>query len=137
MAQLFVDAYGHEVIPTSNNTLTLAAAAAGTSAAGTIIPVNAGLGAGSTITSVTATDRAGSFVATAAGTPAAGKIATVFFKQPYGAIPRCVIVTIGNNTDTTASLTVTANNISAASFDIVSTVATAAKAYLINYVVIP
>jgi|SRR5580765_756771 len=131
MSLRMIDYNGHEIPDT--NGAALAAGANGTSVAGTVVPVNAGLGAGSTITGVNANDRTGQFVATAAGTPAAGKIASVFFAQPYATAPKAVVVTVVNTTDGTASLTVAANNITAAGFDVYATAPTAAKAYLVCY----
>jgi len=93
------DALNH---PTPLPGAALTAAAAGTSAAGTIIPVNAGAGAGSAV-AVNAphvpTDSGGRFQLTAAGTPAAGVVAQVFFTGAFGSAP---IVNV-EITDTTAS----------------------------------
>lgn len=97
-----VQAYDPLNHPTPLPGAALTAAAAGTSAAGTIIPVNAGAGAGSATAIVAPhvpTDAGGRFNLTAAGTPAAGVVAQVFFANAYGS-PPIVEVEI---TDTTAS----------------------------------
>lgn len=133
MSLRYIDYNGHEVADTSG--AALAAGTNGTSVVGTVVPVNAGLGSGSTITAVSGNDRSGSFVATAAGTPAAGVIANVFFATPYGSPPKAVFLNAANTTDTTASLTVAPGSITATGFSVISTVPTAAKAYLIQYVV--
>lgn len=143
MGQLFIDTYGHEVPPQGANVAGLTAGAVSTSAAGTISPTTSG-GASPTVSllsGVTPTDRRGSFnlnPVTGGGAQAAGQVCLVRFKQPYAAIPTAVIVTIANQTDTTAAIVASANAITAAGFDIlVGAALTTAKVYLVNYVVIP
>lgn len=92
-----VDAYGHESA-TSAGTLgtALAAGAVSTTVAGTIVPTTAA-GASPTVTSVSANDVAGKFTlspVTGGGAQAAGAVAQVFFKQPYAATPKAVLVSI-------------------------------------------
>lgn len=135
MALRMTDFDGHEIVDL--NGAALVAGANGTTVAGTVVPVNAGLGTGSTITALNANDRRGSFVATAAGTPVAGVVAQVFFAQPYAVAPAAVVVSAVNTTDVTASITVAAGSITVAGFTIVSTVPVAAKAYSVQYAVIP
>lgn len=135
MAEIYLDSYGHEVAAVGVTALTAGAVA--TSAAGTISPTNSA-GTASTVTSVKGTDRAGSFVLTTSTTSlAAGQQVLVRFAQPYAAIPSAVIVTAVDTTDVTASLTVGANAVTAAGFDIVGTLPVTGKAYTIHYLVIP
>lgn len=68
----------------------IAAAAAGTSAVGTVIPVAAGAGAGSTTaieSGQNPVDSVGRFQIVTAGAPAAGKVATLFFAQAWDKPP--------------------------------------------------
>lgn len=115
------------------------AAAAGTSAAGTIIPVNAGAGAGSSAAIAAAnecSDNGGTFQLTAAGTPAAGIVAQGFWSAQYQGAPLpLVLVEI---TDTTASpvIPVAAAAIATVTgFTIQSTILTAAHVYNVSYTV--
>lgn len=140
--QTFIDANGHQVPDLNGAALT--AGAVSTTAAGTIAGTTSA-GAAPTVTIPAAAgipapnDRRGQFLlnpVTGGGSQAAGKVASVFFAQPYAAPPSAVLVSIVNQTDGTAPVTVSANNITAAGFDIYSTVLTTAKAYLVNYVVV-
>lgn len=137
MAEVFTDQAGHEVV--QSVPVSLAAAAVGVVTAGSIAGTTSA-GAAPTVTAVNATDRRGTFSlnpVTGGGAQAAGTVATVRFAQPYPAIPASVIVTAVNATDTTATATMSANNVTAAGFDIVSTILTTAKAYVVNYLVTP
>lgn len=143
MAQLFIDTYGHEVPPAGPNIASLTAGAVSTSAAGTISPTTSA-GASPTVTlisGVTPTERRGSFnlnPVTGGGAQAAGQVALVRWKNPYSALPACVLVTIENSTDSTATIVASAGNITAAGFDLfVGTALTTAKTYIVNYLVVP
>ncbi|MGH7743487.1 MAG: hypothetical protein ACREQ5_01515 [Candidatus Dormibacteria bacterium] len=138
MAQLFIDAYGHEVRPIGQQGVALTAGLVTTSAAGTISPTNSA-GTASTVTVAAGSDdRSGSFtLLTSTTSLAAGQQVVVRFKQPYAVIPKAVIVTAVDTTDTTASITVGANLVTAAGFDIVGTLPVTGKSYVINYLVIP
>ena len=126
------DALNH---PTPIPGAALTAAAAGTSAAGTIVPVTAGAGVGATVAVAAPhvpTDAGGRFNLTAAGTPAAGVVAQVFFTGAYGSAP-LVEVEI---TDTTASpnLSIAASaEATTTGFTVVSAVLTAAHVYDVVY----
>lgn len=88
----------------------ITAAAAGTSAAGTVIPVAAGAGAGSSTaieTGQNPVDAAGRFQLVTAGTPAAGKVATLFFNQAWDKPP--VVEVDAYDVTGTAAVLVTAN----------------------------
>lgn len=117
----------------------MTAAAAGTSAAGTVIPINAGAGAGSsTAIAATAacTDNGGTFTLTAAGTPAAGPGAQVFWTNQYLTSPTPIVnVSV---TDTTASpnIPVAASALlTATGFQVLTTILTAAHVYSVSYTV--
>lgn len=136
MALRFIDFNGHEVADTSGSTLT--AGAVSTTAVGTIVGTTSA-GAAPTVTVTSANDRAGNFLlnpVTGGGAQAAGNTAKVFFSQPYPSAPRAVIVTAVNETDTTAPITIGAQNITVTGFDIITTVLTTAKAYRVNYQVL-
>lgn len=115
------------------------AAAAGTSAAGTIIPVAAGAGAGSSAAIAAAnecSDNGGTFQLTAAGTPAAGVVAQGFWSANYQPAPLPVVLV--EITDTTASPVIpvaAAAVASATGFTIQSAVLTAAHVYSVTYTV--
>lgn len=118
----------------------LTAGAVSTSAAGTISGTTAA-GAAPTVTITDCTDRRGNFLlnpVTGGGAQAAGEVALVRFAKAYPAVPGCVIVTIGNETDGTSAIVVSAADVTAAGFDVeVGTALTTAKAYRVNYLVIP
>lgn len=113
------------------------AAAAATSAAGTIIPVLAGAGAGASVAIASTTecsDNGGTFQLTAAGTPAAGVVAQAFWSAAYSPSPLPLVLV--ELTDTTASpnTTVAASAVaSATGFTVVSAVLTAAHVYSVTY----
>lgn len=112
----------------------ITAAAAGTSAAGTVIPVAAGAGTGSTTaieSGQAPVDAAGRFTLAAAGTPAAGKQATLFFLNAWDK-PPVVEVEAYNTTDGAAVSVV--GNATATQIDFyTATALTAAKTYIISY----
>lgn len=132
------DFYNHA--PAAPGT-TMTAAAVSTSVAGTIIPVAAGAGTGATIsipTGATPNDTRGQFNVVTAGTPAAGILATVFFTNPYGALPGAFLVTA---LDTTASpvapVKISASSATQTGFSIATDASlTAAHTILVNYEVI-
>lgn len=139
MALMFKDYIGH-VEPEHGTALT--AGAVGTSAAGTISPT-ASAGATPTVTfvtGVTCDDSRGRFMlnpVTGGGAQAAGQVVLVRFAKPYAKLPTSVVVTIGNETDTTAAIVCSANLVTVAGFDIlVGTALTTAKSYVVNYQVI-
>lgn len=137
MALRYTDFNGHEVVDLNGASLT--AGAVSTTVAGTIVGTTAA-GASPTVTVTSANDRRGNFLlnpVTGGGAQAAGVTAKVFFAQPYAAAPASVIVTIDNETDTTAPVTCSAANITVTGFDIITTVLTTAKAYRVNYLVTP
>lgn len=132
-----VQAYDPQNHPTPLPGAALAAAAAGTSAAGTIVPVTAGAGVGATVAVVAPhvpTDSGGRFQLTAAGTPAAGVVAQVFFTTAFGSPP----IVAAEITDTTASPNTTvacSAEATATGFTVISAVLTAAHVYDVNYIV--
>lgn len=136
--QIFIDGAGHEVRDTT--AAPLAAAAAGTAAVGTVVPIVAGAGVGSTTAipaGQTCTDRRGAFDLVAAGAPAAGQVATVKFAKEYASVP-VVIVEGVNNTDGTNALSFDSVAVTTAGFNVVASgAATSGKTYRINYYVIP
>lgn len=137
MSLRYIDFNGHEVLDTGGASLT--AGAVSTTAVGTIVGTTSA-GAAPTVTVTSANDRRGNFLlnpVTGGGAQAAGVVAKVFFAQPYAVAPAAVHVTATNETDSTATATVGAQNITVTGFDIVSTILTTAKAYRINYVVTP
>lgn len=135
-----LDAYGHELKNTEGADQ-LTAGAVSTSAAGTISPTTAA-GATPTVTIGDCTDRRGNFLlnpVTGGGAQAAGEVALVRFAKPYPAAPGSVIVTCAENeTDGNAVVSAVPADVTADGFDItVGAALTTAKAYRINYVVIP
>lgn len=112
MTYLSHDAYGHRR-PTSIGTLgaALAAGAVSTTAAATIVPTTAA-GASPTVTAVTADDTAGTFTlnpVTGGGAQAAGAVAQIFFNQPYGAVPKAVLVNVCDNAAGSSGVAVAAS----------------------------
>lgn len=133
------DYYGH-VEPIHGTALTFGAVS--TSAVGTISPTTS---AGATptteaITGITCDDSRGRFYlkpVTGGGAQAAGQVVLVRFNKPYAKAPSAVLVTITNETDTTAAIVAAANLVTVAGFDIlVGTALTTAKTYAVNYHVI-
>jgi hypothetical protein len=115
------------------------AAAAATTAPGTIIPVPAGSGAGSSV-AIAATnecsDNGGTFQLTTAGTPAAGIVAAGFWSANYQPAPLPIVLV--EVTDTTASpiIPVAASAVaSATGFTIQTTILTTAHVYSVTYTV--
>lgn len=136
MALRFIDFNGHEVADSGGSALT--AGAVSTTAVGTIAPTTSA-GASPTVTVTSANDRAGNFLlnpVTGGGAQAAGNTCKVFFSQPYPSAPRAVILNGVNETDTTGTITLGAQNVTVTGFDIVSTILVTAKAYRINYQVL-
>jgi hypothetical protein len=93
MATVQTDYYGHVTPSSAGPGGTALAAAASGSAAGTIVP--GGTVVTATPGNVNANDVAGTFtVAIASGEGStAGVLATVYFSEPYAAVPKAVIVT--------------------------------------------
>lgn len=118
----------------------LTAGAVSTSAAGTISGTTAA-GAAPTVTIGDCTDRRGNFLlnpVTGGGAQAAGEVCLVRFAQSYSSAPAAVLVTIENETDGTSAIVATAADVTTAGFDVqVGTALTTAKAYRVNYVVVP
>lgn len=132
------DKWGHEVpIPEISTQLT--AGAVSTSAAGTISGTTSA-GAAPTVTIGDCDDRSGNFLlnpVTGGGAQAAGQVCLVRFANQYAAKPSAVLVTIANETDTTAAIVASSSLITTAGFDIlVGTALTTAKAYRVNYLVV-
>jgi hypothetical protein len=137
MALKYTDFNGHDV-PDLNG-VQLTAGAVSTTAVGTIAGTTSA-GAAPTVAIVDANDRRGHFTlspVTGGGAQAAGNTCKVFFAQPYAKAPAAVLATIINTTDTTAPVTISANNVTVTGFDLVTTVLVTAKAYDVFYQVIP
>lgn len=136
MSLRYIDFNGHEVADLNGASLT--AGAVSTTAVGTIAPTTAA-GASPTVTITSANDRRGNFLlnpVTGGGAQSAGVTCKVIFAQPYSAAPAGVLVTIANETDTTAPVRASALNITVTGFDIVTEALTTAKAYRVNYQVL-
>lgn len=118
----------------------LLAAAVSTTTAGTISGTTAA-GAAPTVTVTDATDQRGNFLlnpVTGGGGQAAGKVCTVRFNRAYTTAPGAVVLNAMNETDSTATLVFSASAPTTTGFDIyVGTALTTAKAYRVNYVVVP
>lgn len=134
-----LDSYGHEQANQGTATQ-LTAGAVGVVTAGTISGTTAA-GAAPTVTIGDCTDRRGNFLlnpVTGGGAQAAGEVATVRFVRAYGAPPSCVLVTVENETDGNLASTCAAADVTADGFDLmVGAVLVTAKAYRVNYIVIP
>ncbi len=139
MAAVRTDFYGHEVRDAKVDARQLTAGAVGTVTAGIIAGTTAA-GAAPTVTVTDADDRRGRFLlnpVTGGGAQAAGAVGTVRFTKPYEKVP-IVVLNAVNETDSTGTLTFNAANVTVAGFDIyVSAALTTAKAYRVNYYVIP
>ena len=142
MPSVYVDAAGHEVDLGPLGASNLTAGAVSTSAAGTISPTTSA-GASPTVTFITGVacnDRRGRFLlnpVTGGGAQAAGQVCLVRFSKEYPSPPKAVIVTIANQTDTTAAIVASANLVTSLGFDIlVGTALTTAKVYVVNYQVV-
>lgn len=137
-----LDKSGHEMESQSSGQgiTQLTAGAVSTSAAGTISPTT-NAGAAPTVTITECTDRRGNFLlnpVTGGGAQAAGEVALIRFAQSYPDTPGCVLCTIGNETDGTSAIVASAVDVTAEGFEIeVGTALTTAKAYRVNYLVIP
>lgn len=117
----------------------LTAGAVSTTAVGTIAPTTSA-GAAPTVTITHCTDRRGNFLlnpVTGGGSQAAGLVANVYFAKPYAKVPAAVLVTIMNETDSTATIVASASVATVAGFGIyVGTALTTAKAYRVHYAVL-
>lgn len=136
MALQYTDFNGHQVADLNGAALT--AGAVSTTAVGTIVGTTSA-GAAPTVTVTNANDRRGTFLlnpVTGGGAQAAGVTCKVFFAQPYAVAPAGVIVSATNETDSTATVTIAAQNITTTGFDLVTTVLVTAKAYRVNYLVL-
>lgn len=138
MPGISTDFYGH-VSPLPGTLLT--AGAVSTTAAGTIAPTTSA-GAAPTVTfgtGQTATDQAGAFTlnpVTGGGAQAAGGVAVVTFAQPYGALPKAILVQIYDQANA-AALTAVATSITSSGFTITTGVAlTTAHNYTVSYLVV-
>lgn len=133
-----IDSIGHEVRLDPASTQ-LAAAAVGTTTAGTIAGTTSA-GAAPTVTVTDCTDRSGSFLlnpVTGGGAQAAGQVATVRFVKEYAHIPK-VTISLMNETDSTATHAAAAGTITTKGFDVfVGAVLVTAKAYRVQYIVQP
>jgi hypothetical protein len=134
------DAYGHEIGQQGGAATQLTAGAVGTSAVGTISATTAA-GASPTITITDCNDRRGSFLlnpVTGGGAQSAGEVVQIRFAKPYTAIPGSILVSMDNETDSTATITAAVADITGDGFDIeVGTALTTAKSYRVQYLVIP
>lgn len=138
------DYYGHAAPSSNGSGANLAAAASGT-AAGTIVP--GGTIVTATPGNVNANDSAGTFtLAIASGQGStSGTLATVYFTQPYSAVPKGVIATVYDSTTAaTESCAVAVVPVSAglqAGFSLkigaTNSGLTAADALTVMYVVVP
>lgn len=137
MGTINIDASGHEDFQAATQ---LTAGAVSTSAVGTISPTTSA-GATPTVTITDCTDRRGNFLlnpVTGGGAQAAGEVAVVKFAKPYQRPPGCVLVTVENETDGNVAIAGAAADVDADHFDLmVGTALTTAKAYRVNYLVIP
>lgn len=143
MAVVTTDAYGHRSKTTVGTLGTaLAGAAVSTTAAGTIVGTTAA-GAAPTVTNVNANDSAGTFTlspVTGGGVQAAGAVAQVFFKQPYSATPKAVLVSVVDDAAGASGVAVAsgAQTITTTGFTVnVSAALTTAHTYTVTYVVVP
>lgn len=131
-----VDSVGHEVNVGGTQ---LTAGAVSTSAAGTISGTTSA-GAAPTVTITDCNDRRGSFLlnpVTGGGAQAAGQVALVRFAKPYPRVPIVVLNGL-NETDSTATIVFAASVATVAGFDVfVGTALTTAKAYRVQYRVLP
>ena len=116
----------------------LTAGAVSVVTAGTISGTTAA-GAAPTTAITDCTDRRGNFTlspVTGGGAQAAGVTATVRFVQPYGDAPAGVLVSVTNETDSTA-VAAGPTLITGDGFGIMTTILTTAKVYRVTYVVVP
>jgi len=145
MPAVTTDAYGHRGA-SSSGTLgaDLSAGAVSTTVAGTIVPTTAA-GATPTVTFGTgqaANDTAGTFTlnpVTGGGAQAAGAVAQIFFKQPYGAVPKAVLVNVCDNAAGAGGVAVASSSqsILTTGFTVnVSAALTTAHNYSVSYSVI-
>lgn len=138
MPAVYEDAYGHRNVSTA---AALTAGAVGTTATGTIAPTTSA-GASPTVTFATgqtANDVRGSFTlnpVTGGGAQAAGATAVVTFANPYGSAPACVMVTVVDDSGSTA-VGAKATSITANGFSVSTTILTTAHTYTVTYAVHP
>lgn len=138
MGTLFEDLYGH-LLPVGQGGTALALAAVGVVTAGSIAGTT-NAGAAPTVSAVNAKDSGGQFVlnpVTGGGAQAAGTVATVRFAQPYGTIPKAVLVTVSLVGGATTPLLAGAVNITNSGFDVTTSILTTASSYLVQFSVIP
>lgn len=133
------DFYGHATRVQGENTL--AAAAVGTTTAGTIAGTTAA-GAAPTVTNVSASDMGGTFTlnpVTGGGAQAAGAVATVTFAQSFPIAPKEVAIDCYDVTTATAPSGVAAyaTSITSAGFSVTCNTLTTAHNYRITFFVIP
>jgi hypothetical protein len=132
-----VDQFGH---PTTAAATGLIAATVGVTTAGTISGTTAA-GAAPTVTAVTANDRRGVFTlnpVTGGGAQAAGPTANVTFVVPYTVAPTMVLVECMDITTPTspADQSAYATTVTAAGFQLSTSVLTTAHNYHVTYVVV-
>lgn len=124
----------------SDGSVQLTAGAVGVTTAGTISGTTSA-GAAPTVTITDCTDQRGNFLlnpVTGGGAQAAGNVATVRFAKAYSAAPGAVLLTMANETDSTAAIVIAPLAIATTGFNIyVGTALTTAKAYRICYRVFP
>lgn len=136
MATSMTDFYNH-ASPAPGVTFTAAAAA--TTAAGTIIPVLAGAGTGATTaipTGATPNDTRGTFNLVTAGSPAAGVVATVFFANPYSQVPGAIQIGAFDTSGTPVGILCGVSGASQTGFSIVCGALTTAHTITFTYEVI-
>lgn len=130
------DSVGHEI---NGGGTQLTAGAVSTTAVGTISPTTSA-GGSPTVTITDCNDRRGSFLLnaiTGGGAQAAGQVAVVKFAKEYSKVP-IVVVTGVNETDTTSAIVFGASVATTAGFNVwCGTALTTAKAYRIQYCVLP
>jgi hypothetical protein len=116
-------------------TTQLTAGAVGVTTAGTISGTTSA-GAAPTVTIGDCTNLRGNFLlnpVTGGGSQAAGKVATVRFTAALPVTPACVVISIADETDSTATITAGVLAADANGFDIYSTILVTAKAYRVFY----
>lgn len=136
MAVSSFDVYNHASVAPGT---AYATGATGTTVAGTIVPVAAGAGTGSSvalITGINCNDTRGTFSLVTAGSPAAGAVCSVFFTNPYAAIPGAVQVQAFDTSGTPVGILVGASSVTQTGFSVVAGALTTAHTITITYEVI-
>jgi len=134
---LSTDLYFHEQL--DPNATQLTAGAVSTTAVATISGTTSA-GAAPTVTITDCTDRRGNFLlnpVTGGGAQAAGTVCKVRFARAYTKAPGLIMLNINNETDGNAPVACAPTLITGDGFDIVSSVLTTAKAYRVDYMIIP